>query len=124
MKQTLKRFLAWMLVLCMVLGFLPAARASDVTWEKTDQKITAPVSDRLVRKDESADRDPGEPVRVSIVLDKPSALEAGFSTMSIAADRKAMAYRAELQAQQTAMPMHLPGRQGRGSLVCPWQMPM
>ena len=44
MKQTLKRFLAWLLVLCMVLGFLPAARASGVTWEKTDQKITAPVS--------------------------------------------------------------------------------
>ena len=59
MKHSLKRFLSWMLVLSMVLGFIPAVHASGITWEKVDRPITADLSDRLVQKDESADRDPG-----------------------------------------------------------------
>ncbi|MBE6951131.1 MAG: hypothetical protein E7451_07320 [Ruminococcaceae bacterium] len=101
MRHSLKRFLSWMLVLCMVLGLLPAVHASDVTWERVDRTIE--LSDRLVQKDESADRDPNEMVRVSIVLEKPSAVEAGYATMGIASDRKAMAYRAELLATQQRM---------------------
>ena len=42
-------------------------------------------------------------VRVSIVLDGKSTLEKGFSTMSIAENSKAMAYRSSLQAQQEAV---------------------
>ena len=101
MNHSLKRFLSWMLVLCMVLGLLPAVHASDVTWERVDRTIE--LSDRLVQKDESADRDPNEMVRVSIVLEKPSAVQAGYATMGIASDRKAMAYRAELLATQQRM---------------------
>lgn len=41
MKHSLKRFLSWMLVLSMVLGFIPAVHASGITWEKVDRPITA-----------------------------------------------------------------------------------
>ena len=103
MKHTLKRVLSWMLVFCLVLGLLPAVRASGVTWEQTDLEITAQMSDRLVQKDESAERDPGEMVRVSIVLDKPSAVQAGYSTMGIASNTRAMDYRAQLLSTQKRM---------------------
>ena len=104
MKHSIKRIVSWMIVLCMVLSFVPTASAARVTWEKTDQKITADrPEDRLVQKDESAQRDPSELVRVSIVLEKPSAVEAGFATMGIAANQKAASYRAQLQAAQETM---------------------
>lgn len=67
MKHTCKRFLSWMLVVCMVLLFVPAAGAASVTWKETDLKITAPVSDRLVQKD-SLEREDSEMVRVSAPL--------------------------------------------------------
>ena len=101
MKHSLKRFLSWLLVLCMVLGSVPAVRASGISWEKVDRTIE--LSDRLLRKDGSADRDPDELVRVSIVLEKASAVEAGYATMGIASNPKAMAYRAELLATQKRM---------------------
>ena len=103
MNDSLKRVLSWMLVWCMVLSFVPTARAVSVVWEKTDLEITAQMSDRLVQKDELAQRDPGELVRVSIVLDKPSAVQAGYATMGISTNAEAMAYRAELQAAQKQM---------------------
>ena len=103
MNRNLKRVLSWMLVWCMVLSFVPTARAVSVVWEKTDLEITAQMSDRLVQKDELAQRDPGELVRVSIVLDKPSAVQAGYATMGISTNAEAMAYRAELQAAQKQM---------------------
>ena len=103
MKHTFKRVLSWMLVLCMVLSMVPAVHAASVTWEKTDQKITAHDPDRLVKKDGAVERDSSELVRVSIVLDKPSAIEAGFATMGIGANAEAMAYRSELRAAQETM---------------------
>ena len=90
MKNTPKRLLSWLLVLCMVLSFVPNVRAASVRWEKTDQAITAELSDRPVRNDETETRDPSELVRVSIVLEKPSAIEAGYSTMGIGGNTKAM----------------------------------
>ena len=103
MKHIFKQIVSWMLVLAMVLAFVPAVHASGVRLEKTDQKITATLPDREVRKEEAEQRDAGEMVRVSIVLDRPSTVAAGFATRGIGSDRKAMAYRAELQARQETM---------------------
>ena len=103
MKQSLKRIFSWLLVVCMVLSFVPAAGAAGVTWKQTDQKITAQLSDRLVQKDGAAERAAEELVRVSIVLEAPSTVEAGFATMGIAANTQAMNYRARLQAAQETM---------------------
>ena len=123
MKHSLKRFLSWMLVLSMVLGFIPAVHASGITWEKVDRPITADLSDRLVQKDESADRDPGEMVRVSIVLEKPSAVQAGYATMGISANTRAMAYRAELLDSQAKMEKTISARVLKGRpLDVVWNM--
>ena len=104
MKHSLKRFVSWMLVLCMVLSFVPAVdAAATVTWKETDRKITAEISDRRVQKDGAAEREDSEMVRVSIVLEQPSTVQAGYATMGIAANSKAMAYRAELLSTQKRM---------------------
>ena len=103
MKHSLKRFVSWMLAVCMVLSFVPAAGAAQVTWNETDLKITAENADRLVQKDGAAERDASEMVRVSIVLEKPSTVEAGYATMGIAANPEAMDYRAQLLATQKRM---------------------
>ena len=103
MKQTPKRLLSWLLVICMVLGFLPTAHATGVTWEKTDLAIAAEVSDRELRSDPSEKRDPNELVRVSIVREQPSAVEAGFATMGIGTNAEAVRYQAELLSTQQKM---------------------
>ena len=104
MKHSLKRFVSWMLVLCMVLSFVPAVdAAATVTWKETECKITAEISDRRVQKDGAAEREDSEMVRVSIVLEQPSTVQAGYATMGIAANSKAMAYRAELLSTQKRM---------------------
>ena len=103
MKRTLKKVLSWMLVLSMVLSLVPAVRASGLRWEKTDLELTAEPAHRPVQRDEGAERDPGELVRVSIVLDKPSAIEAGYAAMGIAADARAADYRAGLLSDQKRM---------------------
>ena len=56
MKNTHKRLLSWLLVLCMVFGLMPNVRAASVRWEKTDHAITAELSDRPVRNDETETR--------------------------------------------------------------------
>ncbi len=47
--------------------------------------------------------DPDEVVRVSIVLDRPATLSAGYSTENIAANRAAMSYRQTLRQQQAGV---------------------
>lgn len=47
--------------------------------------------------------DPDEVVRVSIVLDRPATLSAGYSTENIAANRAAMSYRQTLRQQQASV---------------------
>ena len=103
MKQTRKRLLSWVLVFCMVLGLMPTIHASGVHWEKTDQTITADLSDRMIRDDGSEKRDPSERVRVSIVLEEPSAVQAGFATLDISANAVAADYREQLLSDQKAM---------------------
>ena len=103
MKHSIKQFVSWMLVLCMVLSFVPTVSAANVHWKKTDQKITAQVSDRLVQKNDAADHEPGELVRVSIALEAPSAVEAGYSTMGISTNRAAVNYRDRLLSVQKQM---------------------
>ena len=103
MSKSCKRILSWLMVLCMVLPLFPAADAAQVTWRETDQKITAQLSDRLVREDAAQTRDDSEMVRVSIVLEAPSTVEAGYATMDIGSNAEAMAYRADLMAVQKKM---------------------
>ena len=66
MKHTTKRLLSWALALCMLAGFQPTAHAAGVHWEKTDKTITAEVSDRPLREEQTEKRNPAEMVRVSL----------------------------------------------------------
>jgi len=101
--QLFKRVLCWLLVACMVLPFVPTADAVSVRWEKTDLEITPDLSDRKVQKEGAAERSSSELVRVSIVLEKPSAVEKGYATMGIAANAEAVDYQARLLADQKRM---------------------
>ncbi|MBQ8355456.1 MAG: S8 family serine peptidase [Oscillospiraceae bacterium] len=123
MKHSLKRFVSWMLAVCMVLSFVPAAGAAQVIWNETDLKITAENADRLVQKDGAAEREASEMVRVSIVLEKPSTVEAGYATMGIAANPEAMDYRAQLLATQKRMEKTISNRALNGRpLDVVWNM--
>ena len=102
--QMLKRVLCWLLVVCMVLPFVPAASAATVSWKKVDREITLDLSDdRKVQTEGAEARDASEMVRVSIVLEGASTVEAGYSTMGIGQNAEAMAYSANLQAVQKRM---------------------
>ena len=101
--QLFKRVLCWLLVVCMVLPFIPAAEAASVRWKKTDLEIAPGLSDRKVQKDGAEARNDSELVRVSIVLEEPSTVEKGYATMGIAANTEAMAYRDRLLANQKRM---------------------
>ena len=102
-KQLFQRTVCWLLVLCMVLPFVPAADAASVSWEKTELQLRPQRTDRLVRQEETTDRDTNETVRVSIVLEQPSTVQAGYATMGIASNTEAMDYRARLQRTQEQM---------------------
>lgn len=74
-------------------------------YEKVDNRAVSasllqPVQEEADETTTYADTDM---VRVSIVLEKASTLEAGFSTANIAANAAAMNYRKGLQAGQSAM---------------------
>ena len=103
MKNTSKRLLSLMLVLSMLLGLTPMTHAAGVRWEKSDMTISAELSDRLVQKENAEYPAPDELVRVSIVMEKPSAVQAGFATMGISANTDALRYQSELLSIQKQM---------------------
>ncbi len=63
---------------------------------REDRKLRDPVPEDVVAN-------PDEVVRVSIVLEEPSTVAMGYSTIDIAADADAMRYRDALQARQDAV---------------------
>lgn len=62
-------------------------------------------------------------VRVSIVLEKPSAVQAGYATMNIGANTEAVRYRAQLLAAQNKMARTISARALQGQpLDVVWNM--
>ena len=121
--QLFKRILCWLLVVCMVLPFVPAAQASAVSWEKTDLEIAPDLSDRKVQKEGAEERSSGELVRVSIVLEEPSAVEKGYATMGIAENREAVDYQSRLLENQKRMEKTISARVLKGQpLDVVWNM--
>ena len=93
----------------LLLGCFPSAMAierSDVQSlrftqvEVNEQEASTMQQATAVEVDEGADYADTDLVRVSIVLDKPSTLEAGFPSEKIAENNAAMAYRRKLQTEQ------------------------
>lgn len=104
-KAPLKRFLSALIVFAMLLTFVPSipAIAQDdvgIRWRKTDQQVSIDLSDRLTNIELDEMFEPTDIVRVSIILEEKSTIQAGFSTMDIAKNAQAMAYNKYLQKQQ------------------------
>ena len=108
-KRLSTRLLSLLLVAALLIGMVPTASAvspkSDVTVTQVDNSAVS--VNPLQREDGELnimnDFIPSEVVRVSIVLKKASTIEAGFSTMGIAGNEAAMAYRADLKKDQVSM---------------------
>ena len=107
-----KRMTALLLALVMCMGLVVPAGAADtgtsVKVEKADNSaVSVSLTDDSQQTALEEEKTPlyqdTDTVRVSIVLDGKSTLKKGFSTMSIADNNKAMAYRSSLQAQQAAV---------------------
>ena len=109
MKHPIKRLLSILLTLCLLLSLtVPAMAARDeaprpaVSWERVGggraEPLAAGVSPLL-----DTERDPLEPVRVSIVLKEESTIARGWQAKGIADNRAAMNYRAALKAKQAAL---------------------
>ena len=118
MKQRLtQRIVSLFLVLTMVLGIAVPVGATTKPGMQTSESLAfSPVEDDVsmssIAEPVDIDSLTEEPlyadtdmVRVSIVMEEASTIEAGFSTQGISANQKAMAYRSGLkqnQAQVTA----------------------
>ena len=104
-----KRGLSVLLVLCMLLTALPSgtilAAGNPVHGTQTDPSRISDASMNLAAgaeglEPEEAPYGPTDLVRVFIVLDGKPTVERGDSTVSIASNHSAMAYAAQLEAQQ------------------------
>ena len=108
-KAYLKRLLALTLALALIVTGMPTALGAEQTdnnvqFSRTDGES---VSASLLLDEAKAENIPEEPtyepndtVRVSILLDKPSTIAAGYSTANMAQNSKAMTYRADLEKTQ------------------------
>ena len=109
MKRGLKdRALSLLLVLSLLLGLAPAVYASGggkrtVTFEETSpDSVTANLTleERQVEESPKQEPDENDMVRVSVVLEKAPVLAQGYSTMGLASNQSAQAYRQSLIADQ------------------------
>ena len=111
MKQLSKRVLSLFLAAALLLGL--AVPVSAVETDSTSQRLSfreteghSATSNLLEPVQEPEDRirySDTDRVRVSIVLEEKSTLDAGFSTLNIAENAQAMAYRQDLRRQQQTM---------------------
>lgn len=129
-RNVLKRLLVLLLAFCLV------CQVGGMTAQATGTEEASVSYTRLGGNEVSADlRDPAQiadkpetstysdtgTVRVSIVLDEPSTVEAGFETASIASNAAAAAYRQELARSQEAVERDISAALG-GSLDVVWNL--
>ena len=96
------------LVLCFSLaspaGAVSAEQSQRVRFEKVETDASELPQDRVVDTvPETQTHAPADVVRVSIVLEEKSIVQAGYSTMAIAQNAEAMAYNDHLQAKQQSL---------------------
>ena len=102
----LKRILSLMLVAALLGQYhVPGVQAasSGVTWKRTSQQVTPDLSDRKADIKVEETYAPTDVVRVSIVPEEKSTIQAGYSTTNIANNSEAMAYSRSLRAKQQVL---------------------
>lgn len=103
------RLLSLLLIVALLFSFaVPVGAAnsgSNVSFKQVDNSAVSGSLQEGIPEEEpdGLDYADAEVVRVSIVLDKESTIEAGFSTMDIGKNQEAMSYRAGLQREQANM---------------------
>ena len=101
-----RRILSLVLVAALLAGFyVPGVQAAStgLSWKETDQRINHQLANPKEETAPQEDRLPSEPVRVSIVLEDKSTIQAGYSTRNISRNGEALAYGSRLQAKQEAL---------------------
>ncbi len=103
-KHLSSRLLSLLLALSLLASFAVPVQAAGLSWNAVDRAVSADLTGRLVQGEvqETAYRDT-DLVRVSIVLEEKPTVQAGYSTMNIARNDGAMAYRENLQVRQQAV---------------------
>jgi len=107
--QITKRIVSLALILALLAGFAVPTQATgnemrEISFTQVDNSVVADhLADREVVTAEEEKPDPNAEVRVSIVLMDESTIGAGFSTVGIAQNAEAMAYRAALKENQAAV---------------------
>ncbi len=106
--QVTKRLLSLLLTVALLAGFAVPVRASNeshVTFTKVDDSaVSASLLSEPVEDTEAEPMyEETEMVRVSIMLEKASTLEAGFSTHGMASSQAAMTYRSGLKKDQATV---------------------
>ena len=107
-KRVSSRILSCLLVLTLIFGLVVPASAQSsnqdmLNFQKTDGISAARINNAPEKMTNETVYTPDQIVRVSIVMEKESTIEAGFSTTDIAQNSSAMSYRNELKAEQEAM---------------------
>ena len=101
-----KRLLSLLLVAALLAGFyVPSAQAAStgLSWKESDQPVRLDLSHREVQTENEPVYQPGDVVRVSIILEDESTIQAGFGTRNIAGNAQALAYGNSLKAKQDAL---------------------
>jgi len=110
--KPLYRALSLLLALVLLISLAAPAMAetaggeNKVAWEKIDNEdagVSLPLLDAEESESASVQYSDSDSVRVSIVLDEMSTLEAGYSTCKIADNASAMSYRSTLKSEQNAV---------------------
>ena len=127
MKHIEKRVLSLLVVLALLAGFVAPVRAmeagSNVQITKVDNdSVSANLLTEFVETESNTKAySDTDVVRVSIVLEEQSTIEAGFSTTEIVRNTEAMAYRAGLQDEQLSVTASIEREMG-GKLDVVWNL--
>ncbi len=110
MKQSLRRITAWILTAALLLGLTapvsaaPADSAAELlSFHPVEQNAASTKQTQAAEPAERQFHADTDRVRVSIVLEEPSTLEAGYSTHRIGTNTEALAYRQSLKTRQETM---------------------
>ena len=115
-----KRVLSLMLAFAMVLSLAAPAAAtgaeqySELSFTKSSAASSLEAIGQTAKTEAAAPaHEDSDMVRVSIVLEDASTLHSGFSSLEIAGNAEAMAYRAELQSRQDDLTAKIERATGR-----------
>lgn len=127
MKKMSKRILSVVIVLCLLMAYAMPIHAVDNSGIHFKQVDNSAVTGKLPHQ-EAVESETDAPVyedtdivRVSIVLEKKSTLEAGYSTQNIANNDAAMRYRSSLETLQTSVANRISKKLGE-TLDVVWNM--